>query len=293
MNPADTPEVYQVRTIASGSSGNCIFVRIGEVRLLLDVGISRRRITQALAEIGEDLGDINAMLVTHEHDDHIAALRTIRERYPHMPIYSTAGTALGCLKRKRWRYSHDVMQADVPFHIGPVQITPFATSHDVIEPVGLRIETDRFALGLATDLGRWSASVERALEDCQVLIIEANYDVEMLWHGPYPLHLKRRVVSHRGHLSNDQARELVSRVAGPRLEQIIFGHLSAQNNTPEKVLGALGNCLSNAPRAEILVASRTEPGPLLSFTGSEPTTRRRAMPSPEDWQQSLFPMLSV
>ena len=267
VSPAANSErdVYQVRMLASGSSGNAIFVRIGSVKLLVDVGISRRRITNALREIGQDLDTIDAVILTHEHVDHVNALRKIRQKCPEIPIYSTTGTARGCWRRKRWRYRHHTIEAGVPFEIGGVEITPFAISHDALEPVGFRIETERFAVGIATDLGCSSDEVERALRDCHVLIVEANHDVEMLWNGPYPRHLKHRVVSNRGHLSNEQARELLDRVAGPRLQQVILGHMSEKNNTAAKVMQAVGTSFIHAPEVDVVVAERKTPSPLMSF----------------------------
>ena len=254
----------QVRMLASGSAGNAIYLCLEGVRLLVDVGISRRRITNALREIGEDLSTIDAILLTHEHIDHVNALRKIREKRPEIPIYSTSGTALACLRRKRWRYRHDVIEADRPFQIGPVSITPFAISHDAFEPVGFRLEVGGFAVGIATDLGRYSASVERALQDCQVLVVEANHDPDMLFSGPYPLHLKRRVVSDKGHLSNEQARALLESVAGPKLQQVILAHLSEKNNCPDLALRVVERAFASSD-VKVRVAERKQPGPLMTF----------------------------
>ena len=282
--------VCQVRMLASGSAGNAIYVRLEEVRLLIDVGISRRRIVNALKEIGEDLSSIDAILLTHEHVDHVCALRKIRQKRPDISIYSTAGTALACLRRKRWRYRHDVVEADRSFAIGPLQITPFAISHDAYEPVGYRIEVDDFAVGIATDLGRYSASVQRSLRDCQVLVVEANHDPEMLFNGPYPAHLKRRVFSDKGHLSNEQARDLLTSVAGPKLKQVILGHLSEKNNCPDLALAVVKEGFAGTD-VKVRVAERKTPGPLMTFLRSceDEVPVPALMPSaPASEQMSLF-----
>lgn len=261
----DAPPICQMQVLASGSSGNAVYIRIADVHLLIDAGISRRRITRALDELGVSLQDLSALVLTHEHSDHVSALEMLRRARPDLPVFATNGTAQGCRKRRRWVFEHTTIRAGEPFEIGAVTLTPFATSHDAMEPIGLRVEGGGHALGIATDMGRSTSTVVNALRDCSAIVLEANYDEEMLWRGPYPLFLKRRVASPKGHLSNLQMRALLGEVAGPRLEQVILGHLSEKNNTPQKAVAAVGGALANAPRAMLSVADRQHPGPLMSF----------------------------
>ncbi len=252
--------------LASGSSGNAIYVRVGDVRVLVDVGISRRRIVRALGELDVSMDQIDAIVLTHEHSDHVSGLPMLRKHHPGIPIFCTEGTARGCVRRKRWdQENHHPIEAGDVLRLGHMRLMPFATSHDVNEPVGLRIEGPDTALGIATDLGRSTSTVLKALEDCRAVVLEANHDVERLWRGPYPLHLKRRVVSPRGHLSNEQMRDVLGEIATENLRSVVLAHLSDKNNTPELALGSLGTSLSNAPKALVTVAERESPSPLMAF----------------------------
>lgn len=279
--------VQQIRVLASGSSGNATFVRIGEVRVLIDAGISRRRIRLALEEIGESLESLDAILLTHEHTDHVSGLQVLQRTLSHVPLIATRGTARRLIK-KGLIVGHGVefIGAGDAFVLGGLRVSTFPVSHDAAEPVGFRLENDTFAFVLATDLGRPTAEVRHALQDCQVCILEANYCPVMLSNGPYPARLKRRVASDRGHLSNDQARTLLRQVVGPRLEHVILGHLSDENNTALAALTAVSPAL-DLERVQITAASRHEPGPLLSFATSAP--RGRAAPPPKPARQGALP----
>jgi phosphoribosyl 1,2-cyclic phosphodiesterase len=262
---------FQVRVLASGSNGNCVFLRAGDTRLLLDVGISRRRIIKALWEIGEELDAIDAIFVTHEHGDHIHALTSVMAKHPHVPVHCTAGTAAS-VDVPRAAFGADRVQAGEPFFVGRVQMTPFATSHDAAEPVGVRCDVDGFSFAYVTDLGRVTNEVERVLTGAQVILLESNYDEEMLWNGPYPRQLKRRVASARGHLSNRQAAQLLSRLGGEKLQSVILGHLSAKNNDPGKALDTVAVALDGRDGVALAVADRKTPGALMTFSpvGSVP-----------------------
>jgi len=272
--------VQRVRVLASGSSGNATFVRIGDVRILIDCGISRRRIRAALAEIGEALDALDAVILTHEHNDHISGLPVVREDIPTAPIFCTRGTLRAVVKRHGIPATDfEVVEGGRSFDLSGIRISPFAVSHDAAEPVGYRIDTDSFAFALATDLGQADATVRHALMDCQVCILESNHCRRMLRDGPYPARLKRRIRSNRGHLSNDQARMLLRDVAGPRLEHVVLAHLSAENNAPIAALGAVAPAI-DLDAVSIIAADRTTPGPLIELPVSEPHGRPAPPPPP-------------
>lgn len=254
------PIVRQVRTLASGSSGNATFARLGQTRLLIDVGVSMTALDSALAEIDESVDDLAAVVVTHEHTDHVSGLERLIRRRPELPIFATPGTfralqLTGCDARR-------IRPGKKVGTIGGVDIIPFAVSHDAAEPVGVRLEAGDFAMGIATDLGEWSHEVAEALHGCPLVVVEANHDTRMLATGPYPPFLRRRVASRRGHLDNRQTRTLLARIADPVLECVVLAHLSETNNEPGLAHAAAADALDGAP-VTIVVADRRTPGPLL------------------------------
>lgn len=280
--------VQQIRVLASGSSGNATFVRVGEVRLLIDAGVSRRRLRAALAEIGETLESLDAILVTHEHGDHVSGLPVLQRTLPHVPLIATRGTMRKLIRKGEISgQGVEFIKAGESLVVGGLRVTSFPIPHDAAEPVGYRVESDSFAFVVATDLGKPTPEVRHALLDCQVCILEANHCPIMLRNGPYPPRLKRRVSSDHGHLSNDQARALLREIAGPRLEHVVLGHLSEENNTPQLALAAVAPALERHRSVTLTAAARTEPGPLLTFAPSEP--RGRAAPPPRPARQAALP----
>ena len=176
-------------SFASGSSGNCGLLRGGGVSLLVDAGISLKRIRACLADEGLELGDLNGILVTHEHSDHVAGL-TMLSKYSELPVYMSGGTARAILRQIRCREeSLHLVEAGVPFSLGELRVTAFETSHDAAEPLGFRVEGETGVLAIVTDLGYVSRGVREAVEGCAAAVVEANYDAEMLRYGPYPLNL--------------------------------------------------------------------------------------------------------
>jgi phosphoribosyl 1,2-cyclic phosphodiesterase len=256
---------FQLRVLASGSNGNCIFFRAGELRLLFDAGVPRRRIQKALWEIDEDLDAIDAMLVTHEHGDHIHALPSIMAKYPEMAIHCTQGTA-SRVQKPRNAFGADFVEPGECFNIDRAVITPFSTSHDAAQSVGYRVDVDNFSFAYVTDLGWSTREVEWTLQGVQTLVLEANYDERMLWNGRYPARLKRRVSSRRGHLSNEQTARVLTEIAGPQLQQVILGHLSASNNDPALAVDTVAPALDGLDHVHLMAADRTTPGELLTFT---------------------------
>ena len=231
-------------TLASSSAGNASLVREGDTALLIDAGISARRITRELALIGVDPHDLAAVLITHEHSDHIRGLETLCRQCT-LPAYASRGTAekLPCAQTLRRPFD-----AGDAFTLGSLRVKSFRTSHDAADSVGYRIEGADAALGILTDTGRVTEEARAALAGVSLLLLEANHDVERLRLGPYPYPLKRRILSDRGHLSNEAAAEFALDCVRSGTNDILLAHLSAENNTPELAYYAVARKLQQCGR---------------------------------------------
>lgn len=223
-------------SIASGSSGNCIYVGSKETHLLVDTGISKRKIDEGLAELELKGEEINGILITHEHSDHIQGLGVFSRKYG-IPIYATKGTLRGiqdykCLGKMPEGLYHEVA-IDQKFRIGDLEVKPFAISHDANQPSGFRIENQDKAVAVATDLGIYDDYIIENLKSLDAVLLEANHDVHMLEVGPYPYYLKQRVLGSRGHLSNELTGRLLCNILHDKLKYIVLGHLSKENNYEE------------------------------------------------------------
>lgn len=270
MPTPSSPGIVQI--LASGSSGNAAFIRQGETRVLLDAGISLRRIRRGLEAIGESLDALDAVLVTHEHGDHVKGLERLLTVRPELPIHASAGTIAALDLRADFR----ALTGGAPADIGELECVPFDVNHDAAEPLGFRIEgPDGARIGWVTDLGFWTDEVAEALEGCQLLFVEANYDPTTLDRGPYPWFLKKRISGSGGHLSNFQTRALVERVASSSLEKIVLGHLSEKNNTPGLATSTVKRSLDGSD-VELFAAARKEPSPLIALSpGERPRSARQ------------------
>lgn len=233
----------RIVTFASGSTGNCCLVSDGGVNVLIDAGISARRIVQGLGVLGLAPQDICGVLITHEHSDHISGLPVLVKRTG-MRIF--APSELGeVLKRVKPELSEsiDYIPTDGGLCVGDVRITAFPTPHDASASFGYRIEGSE-VFAFATDTGHISDELLEGLQGADTVVIEANHDKVMLKNGPYPPFLKQRVLSKHGHLSNDDCAKLACLLADSGTRQIILGHLSQQNNTPEAAETAVSEALS-------------------------------------------------
>lgn len=233
----------RIVTFASGSTGNCCLVSDGGVNVLIDAGISARRIVQGLGVLGLAPQDVCGVLITHEHSDHISGLPVLVKRTG-MRIF--APSELGeVLKRVKPELSEsiDYIPPDGGLRVGDVRITAFPTPHDASASFGYRIEGSE-VFAFATDTGHISDELLEGLQGADTVVIEANHDKVMLKNGPYPPFLKQRVLSKHGHLSNDDCAKLACLLADSGTRQIILGHLSQQNNTPEAAETAVSEALS-------------------------------------------------
>jgi len=258
--------------LASGSKGNCTLVSAGGTRLLVDAGLSCRELLRRLALCGENATGIDAILITHEHSDHVGGVNVLAKRLK-VPVYMTAATY-----EMYHRYARDsagnritlqrleTFEAGRMFEIGDVTVTPFTIPHDAVDPVGFTFRSEGIKVGVCTDLGYMPASVKHHIHGCQILMIESNHDLEMLRGGPYPWAVKQRVMSRVGHLSNDALADFLTTDYDGGAEYLILAHLSEQNNHPEiarmtaeRALGEQQNFVRN----QLMLAAQHEPLPAI------------------------------
>ena len=231
-------------SLYSGSSGNAIFLGAGSTRLLIDAGLSAKRIIEALVSIGEKPSDLSAILISHEHSDHIKGAG-ILSRKLNIPIYANENTWKGMepfigpvsLNNKAY------FNTGSEFEIGDFLVKSFPIPHDAMEPVGYNFFADCKKITVATDIGHINVELLNCLEASDLLLLESNHDVEMLRIGPYPWHLKKRIAGDRGHLSNDAAGEVIAYMAEKGTKRFLLGHLSRENNFPELAYQTVYNAL--------------------------------------------------
>lgn len=249
-----------LHTFASGSEGNCLLISADGTHLLLDAGISTRRIKTALAALGLTVDDLSGILITHEHTDHIGGLQTLVKHH-RVPLYASAATA----RQIAYRVAGAEpllrgVESGQDFAVGSCRVTAFATSHDAAGSQDYRIDTPDGAVGALTDTGYVTDEARSALRGVDLLVLESNHDVEWLLSGPYPYSLKQRILSDFGHLSNDAAAAFAAEMAHAGTQEIILAHLSRENNTPIRAWDTVARALdaqglsprlSVAPRKEL------------------------------------------
>ena len=249
-----------VHTLASGSSGNAAVLSCGDTHLLIDAGISCRRITAALKELGLSPAELGAILITHTHTDHIAGLNVLLKK-TNCPILATARTCRELNSRLPETESR-LQAVDDPISFGDMEITPVPTSHDAPGSCGWRFDTDGGSVGFLTDTGYITDEAADLLPGVDLAILEANHDVEALRSGPYPYYLKQRILGLEGHLCNEDAAAFAVTLAEHGAGEIVLAHLSHDNNTPAMALNAVESALSAAGLSPALtVAPRDTLGP--------------------------------
>ncbi|KQC07892.1 MAG: MBL fold metallo-hydrolase [Candidatus Cloacimonas sp. SDB] len=261
--------MFQTAILASGSRGNSILIRTSSTKILLDAGLSGRRISETIRNIGLEEKKINALIVSHEHNDHVggAGIACRKYRIPLFitePTYKLVETRLG-----RLISGVEFFHSGEQFTIGDIIITPFSSSHDVVDGCNFTFEKvgDRSRkLAVATDLGFSSRLLVTKLRNASTIILESNHDDEMLLRGPYPFLLKQRVKSRHGHLSNEQAVAVISQIIHPGLKNLVLAHLSEQNNTPEIARRVMESYLKEINyELNLFISLQNEPTPILDI----------------------------
>ena len=226
----------KLMNIASGSSGNVTFVGTENTSVLIDAGISMKKIEEGMNSIGMSTRDLDAIMITHEHSDHIKGLGVLSRKYG-IPIYATQGTIKGIGENTSVgridNELYNVISTDISFQVGDLTIEPHSIWHDAYEPVCYSITDGKSKASIATDLGDFNDYLVKCLSDSDMLLIEANHDVRMLEAGPYPYDLKRRILGQKGHLSNEASGRFIRKLLNDHIKTIILGHLSKDNNIPE------------------------------------------------------------
>ena len=272
----------RLMSIASGSSGNCIYAGSGSTHILVDAGCSRKKIVEGLNRLDLTPDDVDAVFLTHEHSDHISGLKTLLKAYD-IPVYATAGTFAGVREAggksacyadgSHWMDACDLyeVRADEEIVIGDITVDPFATSHDAADPVCYRLTNGTGSVAVATDMGCFDDYTVKHLQGVDALVLEANHDVRMLQTGSYPYRLKQRILGDRGHLSNDACSALLGRILHDNFKAVLLGHLSEQNNLPELAYETVrvGIEMNDTPYSasdfRMIVADRSTPSEVVEF----------------------------
>ena len=252
--------------LASGSSGNAVYVESAHTKVLIDAGLSCREIMRRLELININPEGLDALILTHEHSDHIKGAGPLARRFD-IPVFGNSSTL-----KKGLRVLGNIAKP-ITIHTGqtiPIQdlnIETFTKCHDAVDPMGVVISSNGLRLGLVTDLGRSTRLVEDHLKGCQALVIEFNHDEKMLEDGPYPLDLKRRIKGPDGHLSNHQAAELIQTVFHEDLRLVVPAHLSEKNNLPEKALQEVERVMTGCGngKTKILLSHQDHPMPIVEL----------------------------
>lgn len=266
-----------VSVLASGSRGNCTLVGTSSTRILVDAGLSRRETFKRLSAVGQRVEEISAILITHEHTDHVAGLQRLAAKL-NVPVFITAPTHRAWSRAVRDAVRDNDRDSDamgaIPalpklehfsagrgFSVGDIEVMPFTIPHDAADPVGFAFRAEGVKIGYVTDLGYMPASVRNHLQGCNILVVESNHDVERLRSGPYPWAVKQRVMSRVGHLSNEALAEFFSSDYDGGAEYLVLAHLSEQNNHPEIARAAAEQALGarrGLRHNRVLLASQAE-----------------------------------
>jgi phosphoribosyl 1,2-cyclic phosphodiesterase len=256
-----------VSMLASGSRGNCALVASATTKILVDAGISCREIFKRMKSIGDDAHSLSAILITHEHCDHIYGLATLAKKL-HIPVFMTGATQQAWARALRDENGvrpqlekFERFESGHSFQVGDIAVKPFTIPHDAADPVGFTFRSEGIKIGIATDLGYIPLSVRDHLRGCDVLVLESNHDLEMLRVGPYPWSVKQRVMSRVGHLSNVALADFFTNDYDNSATFVVLAHLSEQNNHPEiarreaeRALATRGGLFTN----RVLLATQTE-----------------------------------
>lgn len=252
--------------LASGSSGNSSLVATSRTRLLIDAGLGVRDLMKRLACAGESVDSLDAILITHEHSDHVAGLcRLLRKVGRKIPVYITSRTA-PVMDWEDCEPAIERFQAGSSFMIGDIAVDSFTIPHDAIDPVGYTFRVFGVKIGIATDLGYIPESIKYHLRSTDVLLLESNHDIEMLKVGPYPWSVKQRVMGRNGHLSNDVVSDFLTSDLASSTRALILGHLSEHNNHPELVRMSAATALERRGlETRLVIAEQNHPSEVFTF----------------------------
>ncbi len=249
--------------LCSGSSGNATYIEAGNARLLIDAGLSCKRICGLLAKIGVDPRSLSAILITHEHVDHVRGVNVLSKKFD-LPVYANADTwsvlkpVLSGVAPK----NVCVFESDRDFYLAGARVLPFSVPHDAVHCVGYTVTAAGRKVGVCTDLGHVDARILSILSGCDLLLFEANHDVDMLMAGSYPYPLKKRILSGSGHMNNEDCGRAIAKLYESGVKNVILGHLSKENNYPELAMVAVRSVLEDAGVADgvqLAIAAREEP----------------------------------
>lgn len=228
--------------MASGSKGNCIYLGTDNTKILIDAGLSAKAIINKLQQINVDIADIDAILITHEHSDHIQGLKVLAYRHG-IPVLANTETAKGIVEHFHDCPKFKIFSTGETFEFGDLEIHPFSIQHDTLDPVAFTIRTGFLKLGFCADLGFVTSLVSNQLRDCDYLYVEANHQPSMVHSSSRPMVYKQRVLGRTGHLSNEACGELLGQVAHAGLKHVHLAHLSSECNSPEVALQVIRGIL--------------------------------------------------
>lgn len=267
----------KLSSISSGSKGNCILVENEGTTLLVDVGISKKKVEEGLSFFEQNPEDIDGILITHEHSDHIRGLGVFLRKYE-IPVYATEKTIEYILHDSGIGKVNSNLffsiEKNKSFYLKNLRVSPLEISHDAVEPVCYRFDedsTDNKSCAIATDLGEITDKLTNSLQELDGILVESNHDIRMLQMGPYPYNLKQRIWGNRGHLSNEACGKFINQIISRRLKKVVLGHLSQENNYPELAFQAVRNEINfadhkfNTDDIDLKVASRTNPSCNIEF----------------------------
>jgi phosphoribosyl 1,2-cyclic phosphodiesterase len=232
--------------LGSGSKGNATYLEADGTSILIDAGMSGIELQKRLSVIGVELSAIDAILVTHEHNDHIQGVGVLSRR-AEIPVYANPATFSAAEKIVNRLFSYKEFETGKTFCFRNLEIHPFSISHDSGDPVGYRISDGNTVFGYCTDTGKVSRLMMHRLASCQALVLESNHDIAMLQNGSYPPYLKQRIQSSHGHLDNTEAAFFLQELAHEKLQHVVLAHLSEENNHPEIAFHAAVEALTNTP----------------------------------------------
>lgn len=261
----DTPPIVSVCVLASGSKGNAIYLEAAGTAILIDAGLSGREIEKRLALRGLNPSSLSAIVISHEHTDHIKGAGIFSRRHK-LPLYINEKTFEAGKAMLGEPYHVEFIDCGRPFRIGAMAIHPFSISHDAVDPSGFTVDCRGTKIGVATDLGIANLVVREHLKQAHLLILESNHDPAMLFENDrYPWPLKQRVRGRKGHLANEEARDLLVDLIHDRLYHVVLAHLSEENNTHDKARDAAAQVLDGS-KISVSIASQHEPGQVIRIS---------------------------